>query len=68
MSCAIVRNTISNAEINEVLGNRKMLRDAIRKEMQDVVQGWGVWLETVEITDVLISSSTLFKDMQTGFR
>ena len=34
----------------------------------EVVQGWGVWLETVEITDVLISSSKLFKDMQTGFR
>lgn len=45
-----------------------MLRDAIRKEMQEVVRGWGVWLETVEITDVLISSSSLFKDMQTGFR
>lgn len=36
--------------------------------MMEVVQGWGVWLETVEITDVLISSSKLFKDMQTGFR
>ena len=68
MANAIVRNCISNSEINEVLTNRKMLRDAIKDEMMEVVKGWGVWLETVEITDVLISSNRLFKDMQTGFR
>ena len=63
MANAIVRNCISNSEINEVLTNRKMLRDAIKDEMMEVVKGWGVWLETVEITDVLISSNRLFKDM-----
>lgn len=36
--------------------------------MFDVVKGWGVWLETVEITDVVISSGSLFKDMQADFR
>lgn len=41
---------------------------AIKKEMFDVVKGWGVWLETVEITDVVISSGSLFKDMQADFR
>ena len=30
--------------------------------------GWGVWLETVEITDVKICSSKLFKDLQCKFR
>ena len=30
MANAIVRNRISNCEINEVLTNRKMLRDAIK--------------------------------------
>ena len=32
------------------------------------VKGWGVWIETVEITDVVISSTQLFKDMQAKFR
>ncbi len=36
--------------------------------MLDVVKGWGVWLETVEITDVTISSSSLFSDLQANFR
>jgi hypothetical protein len=28
----------------------------------------GVWIETVEITDVTISSTSLFKDLQANFR
>jgi len=36
--------------------------------MLEVVKGWGVWVETFEITDVKISSDSLFKDMQTKFR
>jgi hypothetical protein len=36
--------------------------------MFEVVKGWGVWLETVEITDVTISSGALFKDLQANFR
>ena len=33
-----------------------------------MVNGWGVWLESIEITDVMISSTRVFKDMQTRFR
>lgn len=33
-----------------------------------VVKGWGVWIETLELTDVTISSDTLFRHMQSGFR
>lgn len=33
-----------------------------------MVKGWGVWLETVEITDVTILSKALFEDLQTPFR
>lgn len=51
-----------------MITNRKLLRDAIRKEMFDVVKGWGVWLETIEITGVTICSSSLFKDLQTNYR
>ena len=56
MASAVVRSCIANSTVNEMLTNRKLLRDAIRQEMFEVVKGWGVWLETVEITDVKISS------------
>lgn len=63
MSSAIVRSCIANSTIDEMLRNREAVRTAIRKEMSEVVKGWGVWLETVEIMDVQISSNTLFKDL-----
>jgi len=68
MASAIVRNCIANSTIDEIIKNRQQLREAINKEMTEVVQGWGVWLETIEITDVKILSSSLFKNMQCTFR
>lgn len=67
-AAAVVRGCIANSTIEEMIRNRAMLRDAISKEMVDVVKGWGVWLETIEITDVKISSQSLFKDLQTNYR
>lgn len=36
--------------------------------MSEVVAGWGVHLDTCEVTDVKICSGSLFKDMQSEFR
>lgn len=68
MASAIVRAAIANASISEMLKNREKLRENIRTDMTKVVKGWGVWLETVEITDVTIMSVSLFKDLQANFR
>lgn len=64
----ILRNQIANSTINDILKNRTVLRKKIRDEMFTVVKGWGIWLETVEITDVRISSGSLFKDLQASYR
>ena len=32
------------------------------------LQGWGIWLETVELTEVMICSYKLFEDLQAEFR
>jgi len=32
------------------------------------LKGWGIWLESVEITEVRISSKTLFEELQAEFR
>ena len=68
MATAVVRSCIANSTIMEMITNRKLLRESINKEMAEVVKGWGVWLETVEITGVEICSSSLFKDLQTNYR
>jgi len=63
MSSAIVRNCIANSTIKDMMTNRKGIQDMIQKEMFSVVKGWGVWLETFEVTEVKITSSSLFKDL-----
>lgn len=68
MASAIVRAAIANSTITDMLTKRDILKTKIVKDMDAVVKGWGVWLETVEITDVQISSHNLFKDLQAAFR
>ena len=68
MTSAIVRNQIANSTIEEVLQNRQLLREAVIAEMNEVTKGWGIFLSTVEVTDVTVSSGSLFYDMQTEFR
>ena len=68
MTSAIVRNQVANSDIDTVIKNRQALKELIVAEMNTVVVGWGVHLATVEITDVRILSSSLFKDMQSKFR
>lgn len=65
---SIIRAQVANSTIVDVLQKRSQLREAVRTEIQEVAKGWGIWLETVEITDVHISSKQLFSDMQAPFR
>lgn len=68
MAVSIVRDRIANMSIDEILKNRNKLRSGIREEVQKLLTGWGMWLETIEIQDVRIASDTLFKNLQTDFR
>jgi len=68
MASAVIRNQIANKTMMEIMADRETLKELIVKELMPVTQGWGIWLETVEITDVKILSSSLFKNMQSEFR
>merc|ERR1719158_1161935 len=68
MAESILRAKLANLTIAEVLTSRELLRDVCQKSMMEVVRGWGVWIETLEVTDVKILSSSLFNNMQTPFR
>ena len=68
MANSIVRDRIANSTIDTIIKQRSKIRDEIRSEMNKVVNGWGVWLESIEITDVKILSNALFKNLQTEFR
>lgn len=68
MAVAIIRDRIANLTINDILKNRSKLRGGVKEEMQKILTGWGIWLETCEIQDVKISSRSLFTNLQTEFR
>ena len=65
---AVVRSCIANSTIDQLITNRKMLRERIKQDMFEQVKGWGVWLETIEITGVQIMSNSLFKNLQANYR
>lgn len=65
---SVLRNLIANSHLSEVLRNRKHLKDNMTNDLKDQFKGWGLWLETVEIKEVKISSDRLFKDLQAEFR
>ena len=44
------------------------MRDEIKDEMQEILSGWGIWLETCEIQDVRITSASLFQNLQIEFK
>jgi hypothetical protein len=64
----VIRNNISNSTIAEVIKNRTDLRTKIIDDLKPLLKGWGVWMETIELTDVKILSGQLFKDLQSNFR
>jgi hypothetical protein len=68
MAVSIIRDRIANLTINDILKNRSKLRNGVKDEMQKLITGWGIWLETCEVVDVKISSNSLFKNLQTEFR
>lgn len=67
-SSAIVRSVIANSTLKSILTNRQKIKSEVMNGMRQQVRGWGIWLETVEITDVTIMSQSLFQDMQSEYR
>ena len=67
MAQSIVRNRVAKSSIEDITKNRNAIKDEIKKEMGEAVKGWGVYLETVEVTDVKILSKSLFRNLQTEY-
>lgn len=65
---SVVREAIANSTIDNIIKNRSLLTDKIRKDLTPICKGWGMFLERVDIKDVKICSSKLFSDIQSEFR
>ncbi|EGR30512.1 spfh domain band 7 family protein [Ichthyophthirius multifiliis] len=65
---SILRNTIANNSLKDVLTDRDLLREQMKGEIQTQINKWGMYCSTIEITQVRISSKSLFEDMQAEIR
>jgi uncharacterized membrane protein YqiK len=63
MVVSIIRDRIANLTLHDILKNRSKLRNGVKEEMQKILNGWGIWLETCEVQDVVIASKTLFTNL-----
>lgn len=68
MVSSVVRNAIANDRIDHIIKEREGFRKLVMDTMRPFLKGWGIWIESVEITDVKIMSASLFRDMQCVYR
>lgn len=68
MAESLMRKHVATTSLDSVLRDREELREAVKQEMLITTKGWGVWLETLEIKDVQICSTSLFEDLQAEYR
>merc|ERR1712136_205579 len=65
---SVLRNIVSRKSLEEAMTQRQQMREDAKNQVLEITKGWGIWIETVEITDVRIMSKNLFKNMQAEFR
>ena len=64
---AVVRHRIANSSLEEIMQNRSLIRNEMLSELRRVCTGWGVAVDSVEITEVKILSNSVFENMQAPF-
>jgi uncharacterized membrane protein YqiK len=64
---SVIRTTVANMTLDEILRNRGKIVDELMKEFAQVVATWGISIETVEIKDVELINQELFKHLQAAF-
>lgn len=59
-----LREEIANTSLEKLLKDRDILRLSVMKRCQPKAKGWGVWIETIEVTEMKVMSKSLFEDLQ----
>lgn len=68
MAVSVIRDAVANMEIMDILQNRNIIKKRIIEATQIAVKGWGINVETIEISEVRICSGKFFGYLQTRFR
>lgn len=60
---SVIRTACAQLSVEEILEERQLIIEAIKKELIDIVSEWGLKVVTVELVDVSVVNDAFLRDM-----
>jgi regulator of protease activity HflC (stomatin/prohibitin superfamily) len=60
---SVIRTACAQLAVEEILEERQLIIEAIKKELIDIVSEWGLKIVTVELIDVVVVNDAFLRDM-----
>ncbi len=60
---SVIRTACAQLSVEEILEERQLIIEAIKKELIDIVSEWGLKIVTVELVDVVVVNDSFLSDM-----
>jgi len=60
---SVIRTACAQLAVEEILEERQLIIEAIKKELIDIVSEWGLKVCSVELVDVVVVNETFLRDM-----
>ncbi len=60
---SVIRTACAQLSVEEILEERQLIIEAIKKELIDIVSEWGLKVVTVELVDVSVVNESFLRDM-----
>jgi regulator of protease activity HflC (stomatin/prohibitin superfamily) len=60
---SVIRTACAQLQVEEILEERQVIIEAIKKELIDIVSEWGLKVVTVELVDVSVVNEAFLRDM-----
>ncbi len=60
---SVIRTACAQLSVEEILEERQLIIEAIKKELIDIVSEWGLKVVTVELVDVSVLNDSFLRDM-----
>jgi regulator of protease activity HflC (stomatin/prohibitin superfamily) len=60
---SVIRTACAQLAVEEILEERQLIIEAIKKELIDIVSEWGLKIVTVELVDVVVVNESFLRDM-----
>jgi regulator of protease activity HflC (stomatin/prohibitin superfamily) len=60
---SVIRTACASLSVEEILQERQLIIEAIKKELIDIVSEWGLKIVSVELVDVVVVNESFLRDM-----